>query len=77
MVIDGIKYEQIRGQYYEMRLFEESEVEEYLNRETKSTHDTAKRRTDENKKIKCGKAHFSALGVDFKVATTIHEVLAG
>jgi len=150
MVIDGIKYEQIRGQYYEMRLFEESEIEEYLNRlyeiqskdnrtpydyilyeselerevaekldadenvkffcklprwfniptplgtynpdwaivtqngqklylvrETKSTHDTAKRRADENKKIKCGKAHFSALGVDFKVATTIHEVLAG
>ncbi len=150
MVIDGIKYEQIRGQYYEMRLFEESEVEEYLNRlyeiqskdnrtpydyilyesdlerkvaekldadenvkffcklprwfniptplgnynpdwaivtqygqklylvrETKSTHDTAKRRTDENKKIKCGKAHFSALGVDFKVATTIHEILTG
>ncbi len=47
----------------------------YLVRETKSTHDTAKRRDDENRKITCGKAHFKALGVDFKVATTIHEVL--
>jgi type III restriction enzyme len=148
MVIDGIKYEEIRGQYYEMRLFEEPEIEEYLNRlyeiqskdnrspydyilfeselerdvaekldadekvkffcklprwfkiptplgdynpdwaiatengeklylvrETKSTHDTAKRRDDENRKINCGKSHFKALGVDFKVATGIHEVL--
>ncbi|MDA8097684.1 MAG: hypothetical protein RDV00_01410 [Clostridia bacterium] len=32
MVIDGIKYEQIEGQYYEMRLFEEKEIEEYLSR---------------------------------------------
>jgi type III restriction enzyme len=150
MVIEGIKYEQIKDQYYEMRLFEEPEIEEYLNRlyeiksrddrtpydyilyesdlerhvaekldadenvkffcklprwfaiptplgtynpdwaivtengqklylvrETKTTHDTAKRRDDENKKIVCGRAHFKALGVDFKVATTIHEVLAG
>jgi type III restriction enzyme len=150
MVIDGIKYEQIRGQYYEMRLFEEPEIEEYLNRlyeirsndnrtpydyilfeseiekdiaekldanenvkffcklprwfaiptplgtynpdwaivtengaklylvrETKSTHDTAKRRDSENKKIECGQAHFDALGVNFKVAMNIHEVLEG
>lgn len=150
MVIDGIKYEQIRGQYYEMRLFEEPEIEEYLNRlyeirsnddrtpynylpyesalerevaekldadenvkffcklprwftiptplgtynpdwaiatengvklylvrETKTTHNTDKRRDAENKKIACGKAHFAALGVDFKVATSIHEVLEG
>ena len=32
MVVDGIKYEQIEGQYYEMRLFEEKEIEEYLSR---------------------------------------------
>ena len=25
MIVDGIKYEQIKGQYYEMRLFEEKE----------------------------------------------------
>lgn len=150
MIIDDIKYEQIVGQYYEMRLFEESEIEEYLSRlyeiqskdnrtpydyilyesdlerevahkldadenvkffcklprwftiptplgtynpdwaivtengeklylvrETKTTHDTEDRRDLENKKIKCGKAHFESLGIDFKVATSIYEVLAG
>jgi len=149
MVINGIKYELIEGQVYEMRLFEEGEVEEYLNRlyeiqssddrtpydyisfdsqlereiaekldtnknvkffcklprwfvvptplgnynpdwavvtendeklylvrETKSTHDRDERRNIENQKVDCGKAHFEALGVNFKVATSIHEVLA-
>ena len=149
MVIDGIKYEQIEGQYYEMRLFEEKEIEEYmarlyevqskddrtpydyitfdsgvereiaekldsndrvkffcklprwfivptplgeynpdwavvmendeklyLVRETKSTHDRDKRRETENRKSDCGQAHFEALGVSFKVATNIQEVLA-
>ncbi|MEW5803203.1 MAG: DEAD/DEAH box helicase family protein [bacterium] len=152
MVVDGIKYEKIEGQYYEMRLFEgegegeieaylsrlyevqskdnrtpydyilfESEVERdiaqkldssgnvkffcklprwfvvptplgnynpdwavvteqdkklYLVRETKSTHDRDKRREMENRKIDCGQAHFNALGVNFKVATNIHEVLS-
>jgi type III restriction enzyme len=149
MVIDGIKYEQIEGQYYEMRLFEEKEIEEYLSRlyevqskddrtpydyipcdsgpereiaekldadrnvkffcklpswfmvptplgnynpdwavvtahdeklylvrETKSTHDRDGRRETENRKVDCGQAHFDALGVNFKVATSIHEVLA-
>jgi len=148
MVINGIKYELIEGQVYEMRLFEEGEVEEYLNRlyeiqssddrtpydyisfdsqlereiaekldtnenvkffcklprwfvvptplgnynpdwavvtendeklylvrESKSTHDRDERRNIENQKIDCGKAHFEALGVNFKVATSIHEVL--
>ena len=148
MVIDGIKYELIEGQVYEMRLFEEGEVEEYLNRlyeiqssddrtpydyisfdsqlereiaekldtnenvkffcklprwfvvptplgnynpdwavvtendeklylvrESKSTHDRDERRNIENQKVDCGKAHFEALGVNFKVATSIHEVL--
>ena len=32
LIIDGIKYEPIAGQFYEMRLFEQAEVEEYLNR---------------------------------------------
>ena len=149
MVVDGIKYEQLEGQVYEMRLFEEREIEEYLARlyevqsnddrtpydyvpfdseverdvaekldssknvkffcklprwfvvptplgnynpdwavvtendeklylvrETKSTHDRDKRRETENRKIDCGQAHFDALGVNFRVATTIHEVLA-
>jgi type III restriction enzyme len=32
LLIDGIKYEQLDGQYYEMRLFEQWEIEEYLSR---------------------------------------------
>jgi len=149
MIVDGIKYEQIKDQYYEMRLFEEKEIEEYLARlyevqskdnrtpydyitfgsevereiaekldsnervkffcklprwfivptplggynpdwavvtendeklylvrETKSTHDRDNRRDIENRKVDCGKAHFNALGVNFKVATNIQEVLA-
>lgn len=148
LIIDGIKYEPIHGQYYEMRLFEIKEVEEYLTRlyhvqsndnrtpydyiayessteeqiaklldsdekvkffcklprwfkvatplgdynpdwavvvedahklylvrETKSTLDRDKRRESENKKVDCGKAHFKALGVNFKDATSINEVL--
>jgi len=148
LIIDGIKYEPIKDQYYEMRLFEVQEVEEYLNRlyqvqsnddrtpynyivyesgteeevaklldadekvkffcklprwfkvatplgdynpdwavvvedtqklylvrETKSTLDRDKRRESENKKVDCGKAHFNALGVNFKDAATIYEVL--
>ena len=148
LIIDGIKYEPIKDQYYEMRLFEVQEVEEYLNRlyevhstddrtpynyivyesgteeevaklldaddrvkffcklprwfkvatplgdyntdwadvaeatqklhlvrGTKSTLDRDKRRESENKKVDCGKAHFNALGVNFKDAATIHEVL--
>ena len=47
----------------------------YLVRETKSTLDRDKRRSTENKKVDCGKAHFKALGVNFKDATTIYEVL--
>ncbi|PZO58674.1 MAG: type III restriction endonuclease [Phormidesmis priestleyi] len=48
----------------------------YLVRETKSTHDRDKRRDTENRKIDCGHAHFSALGVDFKTAIDIYEVLS-
>lgn len=152
LIIEGIKYEPIAGQFYEMRLFEEnlsplgeyldslytvqsqdnrtpydfirweSETVEkpiaealdadervkffcklpnwfkvstplgdynpdwalvleegnklYLVRETKSTHDRDERRMKENKKVDCGKAHFAALGVDFKVATNVFEILS-
>lgn len=149
MVIGGIKYERLEGQYYEMRLFEIEEFEEYLNRlyevlssddrtpynyvlfesgierevaekldqnknvkfycklprwfvvptplgsynpdwavvtenekklylvrETKSTYDREARRSNENIKLDCGEAHFKALGVNFKVATNIHDLLA-
>ena len=150
MVVDGIKYEKLEGEVFEMRLFEAQEIEDYLSRlyevrsadgrtpydyvpfdsdierdiaekldsnenvkffcklprwfvvptplgnynpdwavatesdhnlylvrETKSTHDRDKRRETENRKIDCGQAHFDALGVDFKVATNIREVLGG
>jgi type III restriction enzyme len=48
----------------------------YLIRETKSTHDRDKLRDLEKQKIDCSQAHFHALGVNFKVATNIKEVLA-
>jgi type III restriction enzyme len=149
LVVDGIKYERLEDQVYEMRLFKEKEIEEYLSRlyeiqsiddrtpydyvqydsevereiaekldtnenvkffcklprwfavptplgnynpdwavvtekekklylvrETKSTHDRDQRRDFENRKIDCGRAHFDSLGVNFKVATNIHEVLS-
>lgn len=54
----------------------EADKKVYLIRETKSTHDSDKRRLEENLKIKCGKAHFAALDdVDYQVATTVDEVL--
>ncbi len=149
LVVDGIKYEIIKGEHYEMRLFKEKEIEGYLNklyavqsnddrtpynyvmfdsalekeisekldqvdnvkffcklpswfkiptplgsynpdwaivteqdeklylvRETKSTHNPNERRPDENINIDCGNAHFKELGVNYKVATTIQEVLS-
>lgn len=149
LIVVGIKYEQLEGQFYEMRLFAEKEIEDYLTRlyavqsakdktpydyipydsgverevaekldqnenvkffcklprwfvvptplgnynpdwavvtendeklylvrETKSTHYEAERYDIENRKIACGKAHFKTLGVNFKVAKNIHEVLA-
>ena len=41
LIVDGIKYERIAGQTYEMRLFEENEIETYLSRlyEVQSTDD--------------------------------------
>ena len=150
LIVDGIKYEKLENQRYEMRLFEEQEIETYLSRlyevqskddrtpydyvlidndssierniaekldtneavkffcklpdwfkiptpvgtynpdwaivkqddsklylvkESKSTHIAHQRRDNENRKIKCGKAHFDALGVEFGVATNIHEIL--
>ena len=147
MIVDGIKYERIEGQQYEMRLFEETEIETYLSRlyevqsrdktpydyvlyesdkelevarrlddnesvrffcklpqwftvptplgtynpdwalvmendgklylvrETKGTLDQDKRREQENRKVRCGKAHFDALGVGFKDAVDIADVL--
>ena len=53
----------------------ENDKKLYLVRETKSTLDSEKRRVLENEKLDCGKAHFEALGVNFKVVTDIHDIL--
>ncbi|MEI6728700.1 MAG: DEAD/DEAH box helicase family protein [bacterium] len=149
LVVDGIKYEAMEGQKYEMKLFENQEMEEYVNRlyqtssndnrtpydfiafdseienqtaqrldndervkffcklprwfkistpvgeynpdwalvveneeklylvrETKSTLERDKRRLSENQKVDCGKAHFRALGVDFKDVDKLLNVLS-
>ena len=47
----------------------------YLVRDPKNTKERGKRREDENRKIDCGRAHIAALGVNFKVATNINDVL--
>jgi type III restriction enzyme len=55
----------------------EDDKKVYLIRETKSTHDSSKRRLEENLKILCGEAHFKALdGIDYRVATSVAEVVA-
>lgn len=46
----------------------------YLVRETKSTDREKERRGTENEKIRCGKAHFKALGVDFQSVTAASQV---
>lgn len=146
MIVDGIKYEKVNGQVYEMLLFEEKEIESYaarmvdvrngvydcveveseverefaeamstrtdikliiklpdwfkvetpigpynpdwaivkqsdggdaklyLVRETKSTREQQKLRPSEWDKIRCGKAHFEALNVDFEHITGAEQV---
>ena len=46
----------------------------YLVRETKGNKDLLKLRTTEADKIRCGRKHFEALGVDFDMITTAEEV---
>jgi type III restriction enzyme len=46
----------------------------YLARETKGTRDFWKLRTSEADKVRCGKAHFEAIGVPFEVVVTAAEV---
>ncbi len=47
----------------------ENDEKLYLVRETKSTLDSDERRKAENIKIRCGRKHFEALGVDYDVVT--------
>ncbi len=46
----------------------------YLVRETKSTKEQQKLRQSEWDKIRCGKAHFDSLDVDFTHVTSAEEV---
>ncbi len=46
----------------------------YLVRETKGTKDFLKLRTSEADKVRCGKAHFDALGVPFEVVVSAAEI---
>ena len=46
----------------------------YLVRETKGTKDFEKLRNSESDKIKCGRKHFEALEVDFKVVVSADDV---
>jgi len=54
----------------------ESDGRVYLVRETKGTSDISKLAADERDKVRCGAAHFAALGVDYAVVTTADEVAA-
>ena len=47
----------------------------YLVGETKATVDPEKLRDIENNKIECGRAHFDAIGVSFRIATNVHELI--
>jgi type III restriction enzyme len=47
----------------------------YLVRETKGSRDQLKLRGSEWAKIQCGRAHFDALGVDFRHVTSADEVV--
>jgi type III restriction enzyme len=53
---------------------EEGSGQLYLVRETKGSDDGEDLRGRERKKLECGKAHFGALGVDYKVVTSHNEV---
>jgi len=46
----------------------------YLVRETKATKDFLKLRNSEADKVRCGKRHFEALGMDFDVVVSASEV---
>ena len=46
----------------------------YLVRETKGTRDFLALRTSEADKVRCGKKHFEALGVQFDVVVSAEEV---
>lgn len=55
-------------------IVKEREAKVYLVRETKASVEEQRLRGIEWRKIRCGKAHFDELGVDFKAVTSASEV---
>jgi len=55
-------------------IVKEDDVKIYLIRETKGTKDFEKLRNSEADKVRCGRKHFEALDVDFKVVVESKEI---
>ncbi|MFD1141934.1 DEAD/DEAH box helicase family protein [Larkinella insperata] len=55
-------------------IVKEHDEKVYLVRETKGSKEELKLRASEWAKIRCGKAHFDALGVDYDVVTSASEI---
>jgi len=55
-------------------IVKQEDTKVYLVRETKGTGDLQGLRDSERDKIRCGSAHFGALGVDFKHVKNAVEV---
>jgi len=55
-------------------IVKEEDVKIYLVRETKATKDFEKLRNSEADKVRCGRKHFEALGVDFSVVTSHSDI---
>jgi type III restriction enzyme len=53
----------------------EEEQRVYLVRETKGTLDADQRRHEENVKIECAGRHFKTIGVNYRVARTVSEMI--
>jgi len=71
----GFKVETPIGQYNpDWAIVKHDSETVYLVRETKGTKDFLKLRNSEADKVRCGKAHFDALGVPFGVVVTANEV---
>lgn len=49
----------------------------YLVRETKGSLDPDQRRQDENVKIECAERHFTSIGVDYAVVSSVDDMLGG
>ena len=70
-----VKVETPLGTYNpDWAIVKELEGRIYLVRETKASVEELNLRAIESGKIRCGKAHFAELGVDFKAVTAATDV---